>query len=83
MKSENLFEKPVVIVSGQSVTRYYTSIYATLQDGYDPYKVALVCVHGQKTHKRKVFRFASEMDIVAYEIFSELKQRGGGKNEIQ
>ena len=83
MKSDNLFNKPVVIVSGQTVSRYYTSIFATLQDGFDPYKVALVCLNGQKTHKGKVFRFANEMETVAYEIFSELKGEEVNKNEIQ
>lgn len=82
MESENLFNRPVVVVSGNTVKRYYTSINATLQDGFDPYKVALVCVHGQKTHKGKVFRFASEMDIVAYEILKDLNKEEVVKNEI-
>ena len=75
MVSKNLFNRPVVEVSGNTVKKYYTSIFATMQDGFDPYKVALVCAHGQKTHKSKTFRFASETDIVAYEILKNLNRK--------
>lgn len=72
MNKQDIFDKPVVIISGNSVTRYYTSVRATLQDGFDPYKVVLVCTHSQKTHKGKTFRFASEADIVAIKILNDL-----------
>lgn len=76
-----LFEKPVVIVSGRWVQRYYTSLFATLQDGFDPYKVARVCLGGQKTHKGKRFRFANEYENIAYQITKEIAE-GGENHEI-
>lgn len=72
MEFINVFKRPVVIISGNYVKKYYTSIDATTQDGFNPLKVALVCTHTQKTHKGKIFRFASDIDICAYEVIKNL-----------
>ena len=75
MQKENfIFNNPVVLVSGNSVKKYYTSAYATLQDNFDPYRVLRVCSRAQKKHKGQEFRFASKVDILAYEILQELKK---------
>ena len=76
MEYKDAFDCPVVIVSGNTVQRYYTSARATLQDGFEPYKVLKVCTHSQKTHKGKRFRFASESDIAAYKIMREVFGKG-------
>lgn len=65
------------MVSGNTVKKYYTTINATLQDGFSPLKVLFVCTHSQKTHKGKVFRFASKLDIEAYKIMTELFKKEG------
>lgn len=66
MKYDNIFNKPVVEISGNTVRKYYANAYATIEDGFNPYRVVLTCAHGQRTHKGKVFRFASEQDIRVY-----------------
>lgn len=82
MQNENvLFNTPVVLVSGNTVKKYYVSAYATLQDHYDPFRVLKVCAHAQHTHKGEVFRYASEFDILAYEILRRLAVKGGGVKE--
>lgn len=78
MQNENvLFDTPVVLVSGNTVKRFYVSAYATLQDNYDPLRVLKVCAHTQQTHKGQVFRYAGECDILAYELLRNLPQKGG------
>lgn len=80
MKEKNVSNIPVVMVTGNNVTKYYTNVYATIRDGFDPYRVLKVCAHAQKTHRGKIFRYASEADTLAYEILTGLK-RGGGEKE--
>lgn len=79
-KDSVLFNTPIVLVSGNTVKRFYVSAYATLQDHFDPLRVLKVCAHAQKTHKGKVFRYASKSDILAYEILRELAIKKGGEN---
>lgn len=55
MKYQDAFECPVVMVSGNTAQRYYTSARATAQDGFDPYRVLKVCTHSQKSIKEKGF----------------------------
>ena len=76
MKYQDAFECPVVMVSGNTVQRYYTSARATAQNGFDPYRVLKVCTHSQKKHKGKRFRYASEFETAAYEIMMEVFGKG-------
>lgn len=63
------------MISVNTVQRYYTSIRAAAQDRFNPFKVLLVCAHGEKTHKGKVFRFASEADVVAFDIMKKINRK--------
>lgn len=74
--ANSVFDRPVVLAQGRYVKRFYNNALLTAQDGFDPWKVIMVCGNIQRTHKGEVFRFASELDIAAAEILKEVVQRG-------
>lgn len=69
-------DKPIVLIHGQDVQRFYGNALATMQDGFNPRKVIMVCQGIQKKHKGKSFCFASDLDVIAADILREISERG-------